>query len=351
MKVVLRVIVHYAALILVTWLVWGMLPAAATSQLPVRELFGLEALRVGDVSQGEIFAQVAQASGVRTLLATASVAMATAFLLSLPVAWVYILTRAKRGFQQSVVQTMVILPIVVAGILVLVKNSLALAFSLGAVVAAVRFRSSLDDSKDAVYIFLAIGIGLASGVQIPIAVVLSAMFNAVILLLWYTDFGRAAAALEGDLAQRRLDSARDIANRTGAFIARLDSEVLESMSPDQLDALADRAWRRKKRQGGKGSKKDSSPTPEFSTGEGPVTAAFESMLRVQVSDPVAARAAVDPLLTELFPRWRYGGIVHDPDGTHWLEYGVAPPEIRLPQEVLYEIRTRSHSTVLRAELV
>ena len=72
---------------------------------------------------------------------------------------------------------------------------------------------------------------------------------------------------------------------------------------------------------------------------------------MHVSDPVAARAAVDPLLSELFPRWRYGGIVHDPDGTHWLEYGVAPPEIRLPQEVLYEIRTRSHSTVLKAELV
>ena len=353
MNIVLRVLVYYATLILATWLVWRMLPVVATSQLPIRELFGLEAPRIDDVSKGEIFAQAAQSSGgVRTLLATASLAMVSAFLLSLPVAWVYILTRAKRGFQQSVVQTMVILPIVVAGILVLVKHSLALAFSLGAVVAAVRFRSSLDDSKDAVYIFLAIGIGLASGVQLPIAVVLSAMFNAVILIMWYTDFGRSGADLEGDLAQRRLDSARAVANRTGAFIARLDSEVLESMSPDQLDALADRAWRRKKRQGGKGSKKDSSPTPEFSTGDGPaVTAAFESMLRVHVSDPIAARVAVDPLLTELFPRWRYGGVVHDPDGTHWLEYGVAPPEKRLPQEVLYEIRTRSNSTVLKVELV
>lgn len=350
MSVVLRVVAYYVALVAGSWLGWKLLPEAATNNLPLRQLFGLDAPRMGDLTQGELFAQAADAGGVRTLLATASLAMLSAFLLSLPVAWVYILTRAKRGFLQSVVQSLVILPIVVAGVLVLVKHSLALAFSLGAVVAAVRFRSTLEDSKDAVYIFLALGIGLASGVQVPVAVVLSALFNAAVLILWYTDFGRAPAALEGGLAQRRLDSARADANRTGMFIARLDAEVLESLSPDQLDALADRAWRRKKRNA-KRKVQEPSPTTEVTTGEGAVVAPFESLLRVHVQDPAAARAVVDALLPGFFPRWRYGGVVHEPDGTHWLEYGVAPPENIVPQQVLYELRTRSESKVLKAELV
>ncbi|MBA3854413.1 MAG: hypothetical protein C0503_08365, partial [Gemmatimonas sp.] len=94
----------------------------------------------------------------------ASIAMFTAFAASLPVAWIYTLTRRKKGFQQSVVQTYLILPVVAAGIVVLVKHSLALAFSLGGIVAAVRFRTSLDDSKDAAGIFVVIGIGMAAAV-------------------------------------------------------------------------------------------------------------------------------------------------------------------------------------------
>jgi hypothetical protein len=89
------------------------------------------------------------------LAVTTALCMIGAFLLMLPVSWVYILTRQKKGFRQSVVQTLIILPIVVAGVVLLVKNSIALAFSLGGIVAAVSFRNTLRDTKDAVYIFLA----------------------------------------------------------------------------------------------------------------------------------------------------------------------------------------------------
>jgi len=95
---------------------------------------------------------------------SATVAMIVAGLIALPVAWIYILTRQKKGFRQSQVHTLIMLPVVVAGVVVLVKNSLALAFSLAGIVAAVRFRNTLEDSKDAVYIFVATGIGLAAGV-------------------------------------------------------------------------------------------------------------------------------------------------------------------------------------------
>jgi hypothetical protein len=162
--------------------------------------------------------------------------MAAAALLSLPVAWIYLLTRAKRGYQQSVVQLLVVLPTVVAGIVLLVKYSLALAFSLAGIVAAVRFRNSLDDSKDAVYVFLATAIGLSSAVNLPVAGVLSICFNILALALWYTDFGSAPVELDGRLAERKLQRAKQMA-RTGTFVARMDDEVLKNMTTEQLEGL------------------------------------------------------------------------------------------------------------------
>src|SRR2546430_8006441 len=73
------------------------------------------------------------------------------------------LTKQRQGYDPSVVQTVILLPVAVAGIVAVVQNSLVLAFSLAGLAAAVRFRNTLKDSKDAVYIFVAMGVGLAGG--------------------------------------------------------------------------------------------------------------------------------------------------------------------------------------------
>jgi uncharacterized membrane protein YhiD involved in acid resistance len=58
------------------------------------------------------------------------------------------------------------------------------------IVAAVRFRNTLKDTKDAVYIFLAIAVGLAAGVQsFSVAFVVTVIYAAVILVLWRFDVG------------------------------------------------------------------------------------------------------------------------------------------------------------------
>ncbi len=179
----------------------------------------------------------------------AMIAMLGSYLLMLPVAWVYILTRQKRGYQQSLVQTLIILPIVVSAIVILVKSSVALAFSLGGIVGAIAFRNRLEDTKDAVQIFLAIGVGLSCGVQVmSVAVVLSVFYNLINLTLWWTDFGRSPAAFDGPPAQRRLAQLRQAqARRTGAFVSQVDSALLRSMTPEQLLALAERAKKRRER--------------------------------------------------------------------------------------------------------
>lgn len=120
----------------------------------------------------------------------AAVAMVGGLALMGPVAWMYMRTKPKARYDSSLVQTIVVLPIVITGVVIIVRDSVALAFSLAGIVAAVRFRNTLRDTKDAVYIFLAIGVGLAAGVQeLPVAFVVAVVFVIVVLVLWRFDVG------------------------------------------------------------------------------------------------------------------------------------------------------------------
>jgi hypothetical protein len=107
-----------------------------------------------------------------------------------PVAWVYMGARRRKGRDQAFILTLILLPVVVAGIVLIVQNSLALAFSLAGIVAGVRFRLTLDDTLDASYIFAAIAVGLAAGIEaLEIAIVITMFFNYLILIFWELDYG------------------------------------------------------------------------------------------------------------------------------------------------------------------
>ncbi|MGI9248781.1 MAG: DUF4956 domain-containing protein [Woeseiaceae bacterium] len=110
---------------------------------------------------------------------------------TVPVSWVYFITSRARRIDQSFLQTIMILPVVVTGIAMIVVNSLALAFSLAGVVAAVRFRFSLNQPSDAMYIFVAIGIGLGSGIgALGISGIISLMFVLATLFIWKLEYGK-----------------------------------------------------------------------------------------------------------------------------------------------------------------
>jgi len=114
-----------------------------------------------------------------------------AIMFTVPVSWVYFITSRARRIDQSFLQTIMILPVVVTGIAMIVVNSLALAFSLAGVVAAVRFRFTLDQPSDAMYIFVAIGIGLGSGIgALGISGIISLMFVLATLVIWKLEYGK-----------------------------------------------------------------------------------------------------------------------------------------------------------------
>src|SRR5215208_3420298 len=133
----LRVAAYYAVLALLVALLWRWDPGRRVllDTMPL----GGELLTTAGASRGSLANEAvadAAAGGPFRVAASTAMAIAAAVLLSLPVAWIYILTRQKKGYRQSVVQTLIVLPVVAAGIVVLVKNSLALAFSLAGIVAA-----------------------------------------------------------------------------------------------------------------------------------------------------------------------------------------------------------------------
>ena len=117
-----------------------------------------------------------------------------AMILTVPISWAYFITSRTRRIDQSFLQTIMVLPLLVTGIAMIVLNSIALAFSLAGVVAAVRFRFSLDQPSDAMYIFVAIGIGLASGIgALGIAYVISLTFVLATLIIWKLEYGKTLA--------------------------------------------------------------------------------------------------------------------------------------------------------------
>ena len=121
---------------------------------------------------------------------TLAIAIVGAVAIMIPVSWVYFITTRTKQIDRSFAQTIVVLPVIVAGIALIVQNSLALAFSLAGVVAAVRFRFALEEPAHALYIFAAIAVGLGAGIgALGISYVVSIGFVFVNLMLWKLNYG------------------------------------------------------------------------------------------------------------------------------------------------------------------
>jgi len=114
-----------------------------------------------------------------------------AFVLGQPLAWVYARTHQGTSYSRSFVQSLVILPLIVALVMLAIGDSLARAFGLFGALALIRFRTPIKDSRDAVFLFLSVAIGITVGVQnTQLAIFGSAFTLLVVLYLFGIKFGR-----------------------------------------------------------------------------------------------------------------------------------------------------------------
>ncbi len=126
------------------------------------------------------------------------VALILAFAVTLPIAWVYQWTRPRKKHNQSFLHALLVTPIGIALVVFLVKGSLPLAFGLAGIVAAVRFRATIKEPMDAVYMLMVIGIGLASGTQLTVVAFLASLsFVGITLAVWKSNYGAQPTRLSG----------------------------------------------------------------------------------------------------------------------------------------------------------
>jgi hypothetical protein len=164
-----------------------------------------------------------------------------ALLASLPVSWVYMDIREPGDYDQSLIDTIIVLPLVVASIVVVVQHSLALAFSLAGIAGAARYRNNMKSSGDLLFILLAIGIGLAAGIgALELAVVSSIAFNLCFVALWATNYGARAKMkryLGGFEPMHAHAEATmgDVTQTTSTTIAAEITETVHKKHPDRDD--------------------------------------------------------------------------------------------------------------------
>jgi hypothetical protein len=334
----LRLAAYYALLGLAVWLLISVFPAIPQLLERFREM---SALGIAAARRGRDLEQVV-GPGAQTLSQSAwalvtLLSMLTALLLVLPVSWVYMLTKQRSGYDQSVVQTVIILPMTVAGTVILVQNSLALAFTLAAIVAAVRFRNTLKDTKDAVYIFLALAVGVAAGVVAPtVAAVMSVVFNVVVLALWKSNVGNIYAdqrartpplpPAEALLGPRR---------RSSVELAVGDPELLAALTPRELEEVADRAARLQAYVAARaGEKKEDR---------------FSGMLLVHTTQPEIAQRVVEEILQAQTNRWLLAEVLPAERGRSTLEYLIRLQDTVLPTTLLDVLKSRGTPPIDAAE--
>jgi uncharacterized membrane protein YhiD involved in acid resistance len=131
------------------------------------------------------------------------------------VAWLYIWTHKGLSYSRNLTHSIVIIAMVVTSVMLVVGDSIARAFGLVGALAIIRFRTVLRDTRDTVFIFLALTIGIAIGAHhYSVAIASTFVIGLVAVQLNFTGFGQrhtdtgvvrvrtsgAVEAIEGTLA-------------------------------------------------------------------------------------------------------------------------------------------------------
>ena len=188
-KLLAKLTIYYAVIGVAVFIAVKLWPSA-TGWLPVGGVEQLISAPAKNPLEASDTVRAAHVSNLGESLFWLSVAIVGAFMCALPVSWVYMGIRHDEEYDQSLINTILVLPMVVTGIVIIVQNSLALAFSLAGIAGAVRFRNSLKSSGDALFILLAVGIGLSAGIgAVELAALITIAFNYTLVGLWVTEYG------------------------------------------------------------------------------------------------------------------------------------------------------------------
>ncbi|MCB0282678.1 MAG: DUF4956 domain-containing protein [Calditrichae bacterium] len=87
-----------------------------------------------------------------------------AFLCGLFISFLYKVTYRGPGFSISFVNSIILLSMITAVVIMVIGNNLARAFGLVGAMSIIRFRTAVKETQDIVFIFFGLAIGMAAGV-------------------------------------------------------------------------------------------------------------------------------------------------------------------------------------------
>ena len=116
-----------------------------------------------------------------------------ALVLSIGMAFSYKLTYEGRHFSSNLFQAMVLSALVTSMIMMAVGNNIAVGFGIIGAVAIIRFRTTIQNPRNIIFMFGALSIGITTGVQgYAVSVAGTTIFCATAFLLRSSPFRMAA---------------------------------------------------------------------------------------------------------------------------------------------------------------
>jgi uncharacterized membrane protein YhiD involved in acid resistance len=113
-----------------------------------------------------------------------------AFVLGQVLAWTYAWTHSGLSYSRSFTQSLVLMAIVVTLVMFIIGNSIVTAFGLLGALALIRFRNVLKDTRDTVFVFAALVVGMAVGTQrFQLAIIGTVVMVLVVIYMTKTSFG------------------------------------------------------------------------------------------------------------------------------------------------------------------
>lgn len=230
---VVRVLAYFLLVAALLAAFWMAFPAVR----PLMEVLGGDGQAMQQFDQA-ISSQGSGYAGGESLLVyglLSALAILATLVFGPPLAWTYMVTKRQEGYEQTFVQMLIMLPVVVAAVVRVVQGDLALAFALAGIVAAVRFRTTVKDLKNAVFAFASIGIGLASGTgNWMLAGLFSLIFCLVVYGLWTTDIGGVREMISSASRPMRLSEAL-VPGETHKSIVVGSREYARYLEGEELD--------------------------------------------------------------------------------------------------------------------
>lgn len=284
---------------------------------------GIDALQRAARQSSVQAADMFEDSISRTLILGAT-ALLGALIFAAPIVRIYTIIMRQEGYDRSFVRMLASLPVVVAGVVQVVRGDLALAFALAGIVAAVRFRTTVKDLQNAVFAFAAIGIGLATGTgSFTLAALLSAIFSLLAYAMWKLNVGDVEPSLAlshgGIYLSEALvpgETQKPVVVGDDSVVNRLDAQQVSELQ-GTIDRLADFVRADALRKKGK----------------------YNTLMLVYTEQPEKGASIVEDVLEEHTDRWVQVDVINcDPENG---ELCVLEYLLRLKKKV--DVGTMIHS--------